>query len=153
MRQRLAATIGAIVTIGLFVLTNAKRLADAISIIHLPHDTEELLTSMSATPILISYGALAIGLSCLAYLIIRHWRAPPVPNSAAPILANSAKLPPPLSAVPLNWVLWRVAQREWGSRPRDIDRKTEQALYKAAEEIRQKAFDGLLPIWARSPSR
>ena len=66
MRQRLAATIGAIVTIGLFVLTNAKRLADAISIIHLPHDTEELLTSMSATPTLICYSALAIGWSCLA---------------------------------------------------------------------------------------
>ena len=151
MRQRLAATIGAIVTIGLFVLTNAKRLADAISLIHLPHDVEEVLTSMSATPILISYGALAVGLSCLTYLIISHWRAPPVSNSTAPILANRRKLPPPLSAVSLNWVLWRVARREWGSRPMEIDRETEKALYKAAEEIRQKAFDGLLPIWARHP--
>ena len=145
MRQRLAATIGAIVTLGLFVLTNAKRLADAISLIHLPHDIEEVLTSMSATPILISYSALAIGLSCLAYLMISHWRPPPVPNSAAPILANRAELPPPLSAVPLQLVLWRVTRSEWGSRPREVDRKTEQALYKAAEEIRQKAFDGLLP--------
>jgi hypothetical protein len=151
MRQRLAATIGAIVTLGLFVLTNAKRLADAISLIHLPHDVEEVLTSMSATPILISHSVLAIGLSCLAYLIISHWLTPPVPNSAAPILANRAELPPPLSAVSLHWVLWRVARREWGSRPKEIDRKTEQNLYEAAEEIRQKAFDGLLPIWARHP--
>jgi hypothetical protein len=34
MRQRIVATLGAIVTLGLFLLTNAKRLADAISIIH-----------------------------------------------------------------------------------------------------------------------
>jgi hypothetical protein len=155
MRQRLVATIGAIVTIGLFVLTNAKRLADAISIIHLPHDTEELLTSMSATPMLISYSALAIGLSCLAYLIISHWRTPTaLKDDRAPLLARGSELPPPLSAVALQVVLWRVNQKEWYCRPfydpRDPD-KVEQSLHRAAQDVRKKALEGLLPIWARHP--
>jgi hypothetical protein len=156
MRQRLAATIGAIVSLGLFVLTNAKRLADAISLIHLPHDVEELLTSMSATPILISYCALAIGLSCLAYLIISHWRAPDaLKDDAAPLLTQGPELPPPLSAVALQTVLWRVSQKEWGCRPfydrRDPDRmeQVEQSLHRAAQDVRKKALEGLLPIWAR----
>jgi hypothetical protein len=79
MRQRIVAILGAIVTLGLFVLTNAKRLADTISIIHLPHDVEELLTSMSQTPVLISYTALAIGIVCLAYLAVSHWWLKPKP--------------------------------------------------------------------------
>jgi hypothetical protein len=68
MHQRLAAILGAAATIGLFALTNAKRLADAISIIHLPHDVGEFLTAMSGVSELVSYGALAIGIACLAYL-------------------------------------------------------------------------------------
>ena len=47
MRQRPAAILGAVATLGLFLLTNAKRMADAVAIIHLPHDVEEVLTSMS----------------------------------------------------------------------------------------------------------
>lgn len=70
MHQRVAAVIGAVATIGLFALTNAKRLADAISIVHLPHDVGEFLTAMSAVPTLISYGALAIGVVCVAYLVL-----------------------------------------------------------------------------------
>lgn len=41
MRQKIVATFGAIATIGLFLLSYAKRLTDAISIIHLPHDVGE----------------------------------------------------------------------------------------------------------------
>ena len=82
MRQRPVAILGAVATLGLFLLTNAKRMADAVAIIHLPHDVEELLTSMSQTPILISYGALTIGIVCLAYLVISHWW--PKPKLAAP---------------------------------------------------------------------
>ena len=82
MRQRPVAILGAVATLGLFLLTNAKRMADAVAIIHLPHDVEEILTSMSQTPILISYGALTIGIGCLAYLVISHWW--PKPKLAAP---------------------------------------------------------------------
>jgi hypothetical protein len=47
MRQRFAAAIGAFVTIGLFLLTCAKRAAETIEIIHLPRDVEELLPGES----------------------------------------------------------------------------------------------------------
>jgi hypothetical protein len=73
MRRKWTATIGAVATIGLFLLTNAKRLADAISIIHLPHDVGEFLSAMSEVPALISYGALSIGIICLAYLVNGSW--------------------------------------------------------------------------------
>jgi hypothetical protein len=74
MHQRLAAILGAVATIGLFALTYAKRLADAISIIHLPHDAGEFLTAMSGTPLLVSYGALAIGIACLVFLAWSSWK-------------------------------------------------------------------------------
>ncbi|MGF6311771.1 hypothetical protein ABIB82_003085 [Bradyrhizobium sp. i1.8.4] len=70
MRQKWTAVLGAAVSIGLFLLTIAKRLADAISIIHLPHDAGEFLTAMSKTPALIAYGALTVGIICLAYLVV-----------------------------------------------------------------------------------
>jgi hypothetical protein len=103
MRQRIAAILGAIATLGLFLLTNAKRLADAISIIHLPNDVEELFTSMSHTPILISYGALAIGVICLAYLAFSHWWLKPKLSGEKPaseteqaVLEKPPLLPKPL---------------------------------------------------------
>jgi hypothetical protein len=117
MRQKLAATIGAIVTIGLFLLTNAKRVADAISIIHLPHDVGEVLTSMSQTPILISNAALGIGLICLAYLIASHWRSEknppqPAPPKQAPLLETPSReiLPDPTWSrdITLAGALWRA---------------------------------------------
>jgi hypothetical protein len=104
MRQRIVATLGAIVTLGLFLLTNAKRLADAISIIHLPHDVEELLTSMSQTPVLISYSALAIGLVCLTYLAISRWwpkPKPPAPDKPIGETAQEAPEKPPILPKPL----------------------------------------------------
>jgi hypothetical protein len=104
MRQRLVAAIGAIITIGLFLLTNAKRTADAISIIHLPHDVGEVLTSMSQIPILISNAALAIGLICLAYLVTTHLRAkptPPVSDRPTGETAQEAPEKPPILPKPL----------------------------------------------------
>jgi len=74
MHPKWGAVIGAVVTISLFVLTNAKRAADTVSIIHLPHDLGEFLTAMSGTPALVSYGALSIGIICLAYLIASSWK-------------------------------------------------------------------------------
>ena len=50
MQSKRGAIIGAVVTLGLFVLTNAKRAADALAIIHLPHDLGEFLTAMSRIP-------------------------------------------------------------------------------------------------------
>jgi hypothetical protein len=179
MHQRLAATIGAIVSIGLFVLTNAKRLADAISIIHLPNDVEELLTSMSHTPTLISYGALAIGIICLAYLAISHWwptaeRPDPAVEAqrqhTAAILAQTEALkigPPALAGVeePKNvafdpsWVrdvelwesLWRAYSGNWNGRS-DVETGVEILRFEiAADTIRQHAFEGSLPIWGRRP--
>ena len=77
MQSKRGAIIGAVVTLGLFVLTNAKRAADALAIIHLPHDLGEFLTAMSRVPELLSYGALATGIICVAYLIAGSWEAAP----------------------------------------------------------------------------
>jgi hypothetical protein len=75
MGQRAVAILGAVVSIGLFLLTYAKRLADALSIVHLPHDVGEFLTAMSGVPALVSNGALSIGIICLAYLVHGSWKA------------------------------------------------------------------------------
>jgi hypothetical protein len=62
------AGFGATVTLGLFLLTKAKNLADIFAVIHLPHDISEALTVMSNVPAFLSYGALATGLICVGYL-------------------------------------------------------------------------------------
>jgi hypothetical protein len=50
--------------------------------------------------------------------------------------------------------LWRAHLRKWNARetyPFD-NWKAKEPFYAIGEEIRQKAFEGLLPIWARRPS-
>jgi hypothetical protein len=155
MRQGLAAIIGAIFTIGLFVLTNAKRLADAISIVHLPHDVGEFLTSMSETPILISYTALAIGIICLAYLAVSLWRTKGTPKATSPLLPSpvmekvASSNPNWSRDVSLAGSLWRAFQGDWMNiRPPQTELEEERFQF-TADQIRQHAFDGSLPTWGR----
>jgi hypothetical protein len=142
-------------TLGLFVLTNAKRLADAISIIHLPHDVEEFLTSMSQTPILLSYAALAIGIICLAYLAVSPWWTKgtpkiPSPSKPPPVIERAASLDPNWSRdVSLAGSLWRAFQGDWMN-VRPPQTELEKAKFQfTADQIRQHAFDGSLPVWGR----
>jgi hypothetical protein len=160
LRQKIVAAIGAIATIGLFLLANAKRLADAISIVHLPHDVGEVLTSMSQTPTLISNAALAVGLICLAYLGFSHWRPKTNPsNPAGPIApisqdGKSAFDPGWSRNVSLSDGLWRAFSGTWGGRIQldtSLTRQTKKFL-EAASEIRQRAFEGTLPVWGRRPA-
>ena len=81
MRQQVVAAVGAIVTLGLFFLTHAKRLADFFAVIRLPTDVGEALTKMATVPALVSWGCLAIGAFCVGYLIFDYFRGSqePVP--------------------------------------------------------------------------
>jgi hypothetical protein len=157
MRQKLVATIGAIITIGLFLLTNAKRAADTISIIHLPHDVGEILTSMSQTPNLISNAALAVGLICLAYLVVSHWRReatlqqPASPNRPPLLETTGGSLPNPAWSrdVSLAGALWRAFDGDWMNIRPPQGQLEERRFERTADQIRQHAFDGTLPVWGR----
>jgi hypothetical protein len=164
MRQRLAATIGAVVTISLFLLTNAKRLADAIASVHLPHDVGEVLTSMSQVSALVSNLALAVGLICLAYLIATHRRLGSKPLNQKMDVGNT---PPPILAAPAankfnpKWrrdvslidAIWRAHLGRWNDRIAYLrdDWKSAGPFHQVTSDIRQKAFEGLLPIWGTRP--
>jgi tRNA_anti-like len=86
MRQRIVATIGAIVSLGLFFLTYAKRLADFFAVVHLPADIGEALTKMSNVPTLVSWGGFAIGMFCAGYLVFDYFGRKREPKEAVPAL-------------------------------------------------------------------
>jgi hypothetical protein len=73
MHQRTIAIIGTVVSLGLFFLTYAKRIADFFAVVHLPHDLEEALKAISNVPAFVAWGCLAIGLFCVAYLVCDYF--------------------------------------------------------------------------------
>ena len=70
MRTKIIAAVGVVVSWGPLLITGAKRLADGYAIIHIPHDTQELIMALSHYETYVSLGGFLLGCFCVVYLVL-----------------------------------------------------------------------------------